>query len=106
VLVSPGWACPSSATAHWLSSRRTASPEDVAIAHEAMLLVIETRCQDAALWRQRIEQRSVLGLAAHHQTTWDGLRRYLVEAEPRVHYPIPTPLLIVDTTTQLPVVAD
>ncbi len=79
---------------------------DMATSHETMLVVIETRCQDAALWRQRIEQRGVLGLAAHHQTTWDGLQRYLAEAGPRVRYPTLPLLLIVDTAPPLPVVVD
>jgi len=47
-----------------------------------------------------------LSLPAHHQTTWTGLLDYLVEAEPRVRYPIPTPLLIVDTTRPVAGVLD
>jgi predicted kinase len=73
---------------------------NVATSHQAVLLVIETRCDDPVVWRQRIEHRSMLSLPAHHQTTWEGLQSYLMETEPRVRYPIPTPLLRVDTAGQ------
>jgi predicted kinase len=73
---------------------------------DAALLVVETRCDDPTVWRQRIEQRRAFGLPAHHQTTWEGLQSYLAEAEPRVRYPIPTPCLIVDTTRPLPAVLE
>jgi predicted kinase len=79
---------------------------NMAISAGAALLVVETRCDDPIVWRQRIEQRSALGLPAHHQTTWEGLESYVAEAEPRVRYPIPTPHLIVDTTRPLPAVLD
>ena len=43
-------------------------------------------------------------MPAHHQTTWTGLLDYLVAAEPRVRYPMSTPVMAVDTTRPLLVV--
>jgi predicted kinase len=77
---------------------------DTSAAANAMLLVVETRCDDPTVWRHRIEQRTTMSLPAHHQTTWAGLLDYLVGAEPRVRYPISTPVMTVDTTRPLLVV--
>ena len=64
---------------------------------DVQLLVVETRCSDEAIWRRRIARRAEFGLPEHHQTSWDGLKAYLVQAEPQVGYLISEPKLIVDT---------
>ncbi len=80
--------------------------QDIATSADATLLVVETHCDDPSVWRQRIEQRTMFSLSAHHQTTWHGLLSYLAEAEPRVRYLIPAPLLVVNTARPVPAVLD
>ncbi len=40
----------------------------------ATLAVVECRCPDEAVWRERINARRALNLPAHHQTDWDAMQ--------------------------------
>lgn len=71
----------------------------IADAAAVPLIVIECRCADEAVWRQRVEQRQHQQLAAHHTVTWQGVQRFL--AQPEAYYPISGPHLIVDTARPL-----
>ncbi len=89
--------CDSPLVSQWAYDRAQAA----ASAAGALLLVVECRCSDAGVWRQRIEQRRELDLPAHHQTSWAGLREYLQHAEEQARYPMATPVLMVDTNRPL-----
>jgi len=64
----------------------------------AALAVVECRCPDEALWRQRIEARRTLGLPAHHKTDWGSIQDHLRTATVESAYPIAHPHLVLDTT--------
>lgn len=63
----------------------------------AALAVVECRCPDDALWRQRIEARQALGLPAHHKTDWTSLQDHLRTAKSDASYSIVHPYLVVYT---------
>lgn len=68
------------------------------------LLIVECHCSDEAAWRARVEARQILGLPAHHTTTWEGVQAFLAKSE--ATYPIAEPHLVVDTARPLPVLVD
>ena len=42
----------------------------------ATLALVECRCPNDAVWRDRINLRKSLNLPAHHQTDWDKMQRH------------------------------
>jgi predicted kinase len=74
-----------------------------AIAQEtgATLAIIECRCSDEQVWRQRINARKELQLPAHHQTDWDTFLRYRQQMLAEMDYPITDLNLVVDTVRPL-----
>lgn len=67
----------------------------------AGLAVVECRCSDEILWRQRIEARRTLGLPTHHKTDWASIQDHLRTAIAESAYPIVHPHLVLDTTAPL-----
>ena len=72
----------------------------VAIADEAgaTLAVVECRCPDAVVWRERVEARRVLWLPAHHTTTWAAVESYLERTAADDGDAIGDLHLVIDTT--------
>lgn len=67
----------------------------------AALAVIECRCSDEEIWRQRINARKDMLLPAHHQTDWDMFLRYRQQMLAEMDYPISDLRLVVDTVHPL-----
>jgi predicted kinase len=82
-----------------LPARTYAGLRQIAIEERAPLVVIECRCGDEALWRDRIEARQTLALPDHHTVTWDRVQAFL--AQPGVNFPLSSPHLVVDTARPL-----
>jgi predicted kinase len=66
----------------------------------ATLVVVECRCPDEGIWRDRIEARASLGLPAHHTTTWEAVLAWRGRTADAV-YEITGPHLIVETAGDL-----
>lgn len=73
----------------------------IATETEATLAVVECRCSDEQIWRQRINARKELHLTAHHQTDWDTFLRYRQQMLAEMDYPITDLHLMVDTVRPL-----
>lgn len=68
---------------------------------DASLGVIECQCSDTLLWEQRINNRKVLHLPAHHQTDWNKFQDFLRQPHIQANYSIVHPHIIVDTSQSL-----
>jgi predicted kinase len=75
---------------------------NIAAETSTSLAVIECRCSDEWLWRQRIDGRKTIQLPAHHQTNWEAFKSLLPEKLAEGSYPITDPLLVVDTMWPFP----
>lgn len=71
----------------------------------AVLIVLECRCPDVALWLSRIEQRQSLGLPGHHTTTWEAVEAFHVRHAGSA-YAVSGPHLVVDTGKPLSALVD
>lgn len=71
----------------------------------AILIVLECRCPDVALWRSRLKQRQSLGLPAHHATTWEAVEAYHARHAGSASA-VSGPRLVVDTVTPLTTLVD
>ncbi len=69
----------------------------IALETGATLAVLECRCSDEALWRERVTARAAGDLPAHRATTWDVLRHIRDHSADQAAYAIVDPLLVVDT---------
>lgn len=58
--------------------------------------VVECICSDLALWRQRIESRRRMDLAAHHATDWDRVEAFHARAA-KDPFAVEVPRIAVDT---------
>ncbi len=74
----------------------------IAAETRATLVVVECRCPDEQVWRERINARQALNLPAHHQTDWDRYMSVLDGQRAQMAYPIDAPHLVVDTNRPLP----
>ena len=68
----------------------------------AQLAVIECRCSDEGLWRERINARKALALHSHHQTDWVSFQTERRRTVEQTEYEIAAPHLVVDTGRPLP----
>jgi predicted kinase len=71
----------------------------------AILVVVECRCADAAIWRARVEDRAASGLQPHRATPWSQLMQIRDRVADQASYDIADPLLVVDTSGELDDVA-
>ncbi len=82
-----------------------ARARQVAAETGALLAIIECRCNDDRILRQRIEARKALNLPAHHTTDWERFRAYRESVATKT-YPIRDRHLILDTTRPLAALVD
>jgi predicted kinase len=73
----------------------------VAAEAQATLAVVECRCSDEALWRDRVQVRATGNLPPHRATPWHKLLDLRARVADQAAYPITNPLLIVDTARDL-----
>jgi predicted kinase len=69
----------------------------VAVETGATLVVLECRCSDEQLWRERVEARAASGLPRHRATTWSHLLAIRESVADQAAYAVTDPLLVVDT---------
>lgn len=70
------------------------------------LAIIECRCPDEAIWRQRIEARQALDLPRHHTTDWAAVQSFHDRAAADDGYPITHPHLVVNTLVPGPALCE
>lgn len=69
----------------------------------AVLVVVECRCADEAIWRRRVEARVEHGHPPHRARPWDQLVLIRERVVDQASYVIADPHLIVDTSGELEV---
>ncbi len=73
----------------------------------ASLAVVECRCPDESVWRERINARKDLRLPAHHQTDWESMQARRYHLDPMRYDQITGhPYLLVETLTPVETLCD
>lgn len=67
----------------------------------ATLVVVECRCSDELIWRDRVDARAAGGLRPHRATPWHLLTQIRDRVADQASYVITDPLLVVDTSGEL-----